>query len=102
MGANARRRRDRKQAQRQRSAAVVETPVTFDPNDARALRQSCSACGSTDLEWGTLMSLAEEGTISDASYHEVAPLLGASAAAWCCLGCGEFGAFQQSSYTGQL
>lgn len=96
MGANSRKRRDAKA----RGAGQSFIPPYIDPSAFnRAARSKCSQCGSADIEWTTLKELAIlEGPRQEAA-RELLPVVGASAEAWTCNSCEEFGAFEQTLHS---
>ena len=94
MGSNARRRREQKALKR---AVGKPPPVGFDEEAwHRAFRSTCSDCGSARIEWLSLADLVERREEA----RRLLPLAGASASAWVCSDCGNFGAFEQEFHFG--
>jgi hypothetical protein len=97
MGANAQRRREAKN-RNERVKAMSGLLANSDSSQFnRMARPNCSECGSRNIQWSTLGSLADGGSKErQARAAEILPIFGASAEAWSCPDCDGFGAFEQS------
>jgi hypothetical protein len=101
VGANARRRRERRAAERLVRVQSVPQSVGLAELNRMARRQ-CSDCGNVGIAWSTVGALAQGDGPHSGDARGVLPLVGASAEAWTCSVCGGFGAFEQSWHTGAV
>ena len=98
MGANARRRRERKsQSNSGQFRQLLENIDSASFN--RMVRRECSECGSPDITWSTVGAVAEGPEPFRTHAREAVPVVGASADAWTCDRCGGFGAFEQNLHS---
>lgn len=96
-----RRRTEEPKVRARRSGVPISSGTS--PEDAsfnRMFRKTCSECGSTELEWASLATLAQEGSDDEKAFATgMAEMVGSDASgnpageAWHCTSCGERGAF---------